>query len=106
MDLNAWLESTAWDKSYWSTVRAKATALKSDGCTGVADYLVWTCLEHDCHYRAHKMLDGTDIDKATADYIFRVRIQQGSPLGSLSPVSWIRWLGVSWLPAAQKAWNK
>jgi hypothetical protein len=109
-NLDAWLEQTAWDRVFWSNVKTKAAELKSDGCTGVTDWLVYTCEEHDNHYKLHVMLDGSTIDKATADYIFRVRIQQGSPLagmglGWLSPIAWIRWLGVRYLPAAQRAWD-
>lgn len=92
--LNAWLDETAWDKMYWSDVHLFANALGADGCTGVVDYLKWTCLEHDVHYRTHKMIGGEEIAKREADYIFRVRIQQGSGLGVCSPIAWIRWLGV------------
>ena len=103
-ELDKWLEDTAWDKLYWSDVHARAKELKSDGCTGVPDYLVWTCLEHDAHFRTHKMIDGTPIDFATANYVFRVRIEQGSGLGVFSPVAWWRWAGVSVF--GRKAWGK
>ena len=101
--LDQWLATTAWDKLYWSLVDEMANVLKSDGCTGVADYLRWTCLEHDIHFRTHKFLDGTPIDFGTANYIFRVRIQQGSGLGVMSPVSWWRWAAVQWFGG--KAWK-
>jgi hypothetical protein len=101
--MKLWLDHTAWDKLYWSDVRERAIELESDGCTGVPQWLIWTCWEHDIHYRTHKMLDGTMIDKRTADYIFRVRIQQGSGFGVLSPVSWWRWIGVRML--AKRAWE-
>lgn len=108
-ELDRWLEESAWDKRYWIEVRRRALALGSDGCSGVPDWLIWTCHEHDVHYRSRRMLDGRPIDKTTADYIFRVRIQQGSPLeawglGFLSPVSWWRWLGLK-TPCGEKAWN-
>lgn len=98
-----WLEATAWNKIYWSEIRTWANNLKSDGCTGVADWMVWACLEHDCHYRMHHDLKGNVLTKAEADYIFRVRMQQGSALGVLSPISWWRWAAVSVL--GRKAWN-
>lgn len=103
MNLDTWLKETAYDKLYWAAIYAVAKANHYDGCTGVPDWLVWTCLEHDLHYATAKMLDGTPIDKATADYIFRVRIQQGSGFGVFSPASWWRWLGVRWF--GTKAWN-
>jgi len=104
-DLDKWLADTAWDKVYWCDVEAKAKELKSDGCSGVPDFFFWTCKEHDCHYRLHTFLTGKKIDKQTADYILRVRIQQGSYFGAFSPMSWWRWLGVKCLPAAKRAWE-
>lgn len=97
-----WLANTAWDKHYWTMVAIRAAQLKSDGCTGVVDFYKWTCLEHDIHYRTHKTLFGTPISFETANYMFRVRIQQASKLGKLSPMSWIRWLGVTWF--GKQAW--
>lgn len=108
--LDKWLDDTSYDKLYWSEVRAKATVLKSDGCSGVPDWLVWTCWEHDIHTRTHKMVDGTEIDFETAAYVFRRRIQQGSPLppwmNFLSPSSWWRWGGVRFSPQSKRAWAK
>jgi hypothetical protein len=104
VSLDQWLEETAWDRIYWSDVRSRAQELKADGCSGVPDWMVWTCLEHDVHYRTHKTLNGTPITKTTSDYVFRVRIQQGSALGRFSPVSWWRWLGVKYL--GKKAWEE
>lgn len=102
--LDEWLAATAWNKIYWSRVKAHADRLQSDGCSGVPDYLWWTCLEHDIHYRTHQMLSGDVIDRETADYIFRVRIQQGSGFGRFSPVSWWRWAAVRLF--GEKAWRK
>lgn len=102
-DLDMWLEETAYDKPYWSDVKIVADALMSDGCTGAPDWLKWTCWEHDALYRRHCMIHGGKIDRATADYIFRRRIQQGSGFGRLSPVSWWRWAGVRLL--GSKAWS-
>lgn len=101
--MKGWLEKTAWDRVYWSDIRAKARELDADGCTGVPDWMVWTCLEHDVHYRTHHRLDGTPITRTEADQVFRVRIQQGSPFGRFSPVSWWRWLGVR--AFGSKAWK-
>ena len=104
--LDAWLEDTAWDKPYWIDVHKRALELNSDGCSGVPDWFVWTCHEHDVHYRQHRYLTGDEIDFNTANYILRVRIQQGSWFRQFSPVSWWRWLGVKYLPAAKRAWEK
>ena len=106
MNLDEWLEETAWSKPYWRDIKARATELNSDGCSGVPDWFGWTCLEHDVHYGTHCFLDGRKIDKETADFILRVRVQQGSYLGLFSPVAWIRWFGVRWFPQAQTAWDR
>ena len=99
-----WLEVTAWNRKYWALVAEQARELNSDGCSGVPDRYRWTCLEHDIHYRTRCFVRSIRaIDKETADYIFRVRIQQGSPFGCLSPISWVRWLGVRWF--GNKAWE-
>ena len=104
-DLDAWLKATAWDREYWSRVRDRALEINSDGCSGVPDWFVWTCYEHDVHYALHEMLSGLVIDFRTANYVLRVRIQQGSAFGRASPMSWWRWAGVKYLPAAKKAWE-
>ena len=51
--LNEWLEETAWDKDYWRNIGLTAEMLESDGCSGVPDWFIWSCLEHDVHYRTH-----------------------------------------------------
>lgn len=108
-NLRDWLKETAWDRIYWSELRARARELAADGCSGVPDWMVWTCLEHDVHYRTHRRLDGTAIDKTTADMILRVRMQQGSAWGMFYWRAWARWSGVAWLPVtsrkAQTAWD-
>lgn len=102
--LDGWADRTAYDKLYWSGVKEKAEDLCSDGCSGVPDWMIWTCWEHDYHYRTHESVEGWPIKKCEADYIFRRRIQQSSGFGRFSPVSWWRWLGVRFL--ATKAWNQ
>lgn len=105
--LKRWLEVTAWNKEYWSDVRQLANSLKADGCTGVADIFKWTCLEHDIHYRTHKLIYGQEIEKSEADYIFRIRIYQ-TPMSLVKYiVAWTRWLGVAvvFKSVSQKAWN-
>lgn len=104
-NLEKWLKDTAWDKLYWSDIETKSIELDSDGCSGVPDIFVWSCMEHDCHYRTHRFLWGEEITKEQADYIFRVRIQQCHMSLLKWPISWIRWLGLKYLPAAQTAWD-
>lgn len=41
------LTSPSSDAAYWAWVRAEAAAIDSDGCTGVADWNLDCCLEHD-----------------------------------------------------------
>lgn len=105
-DLTRFLQSTAWDRVYWSDIRLWADMLKSDGCTGVPDWMLWTCLEHDCHYRSHHLsplYGGQPLGKAEADYILRVRMQQSSAWGVFYWRSWVRWAGV-WA-FGRKAWS-
>ena len=104
-DLDTWLEGTAWNKPYWIDVHKRALELNSDGCSGVADWYIWTCHEHDIHYRTHKTLYDDSLTFDEANYILRVRIQQGSNFGVCSPMAWWRWLGVQYLPAARRAWD-
>lgn len=104
LDLKRWLKDTAWHRLYWSKVRERAKALDSDGCSGVPDWMIWTCYEHDIHYRTHRFLDGKEITRAKADRIMRVRMQQGSAWGVLYWRSWARWIGVRLFGA--NAWNK
>lgn len=105
--LDKWIEETAWDKPYWSDVHTIALALNSDGCSGVPDTFVWSCLEHDVHYRRHRFICGSAISKAQADYVLRRRIQQTQMSLIKWPLSWIRWLGVAVIfrGVAQRAWD-
>lgn len=84
------------DDAYWARVRAAAAALQSDGCTGVADIHLDCCHEHDIAYSTGRTVEGTPITKYDADAMFRRCIQARSPYGRYSPLSWWRWLGVTW----------
>lgn len=79
---------------YWIAVRARARELGSDGCSGVLDFYLDSCLEHDIHYRTHCWLDGTPITRRKADKRFRNVIQSRSWFGSYSPMAWWRWAGL------------
>jgi len=102
------IERTSWDEVYWSRMDRRALELKSDGCTGVPDTYLYSCKEHDIHTRTHKTLSGDSITFDQAAYCIRRRVQQGSVLGLLSPISWLRWLGVAvifrW--KAKQAWGE
>ena len=92
------------DDTYWLSIREKALALKSDGCTGVPDFYLDACLEHDVHYRTHHWLDGEPIFKSEADERLRRVIQARSFLGIFSPLSWWRWAAVKCFGGT--AWEK
>lgn len=82
------------DTTYWQ--RLKEWALPhSDGCTGVPDFHVECCWEHDYHFRKGTTLDGEPITFAEANAEFRRCIQSRSRLGRFSPMSWWRWVGVT-----------
>ena len=105
--LDKFIDTTAWDKPYWIDIRALATNLDADGCSGVPDTFVWSCLEHDVHYRTHKFVYGAVITKREADYILRRRVQQTQMSILKWPISWIRWFGVAVIfrRVSQDAWD-
>ena len=74
--------------------RRRAAEIKSDGCTGVLDWRVDCCYEHDVYYHDGRDLDGTPISRAEADRRFRLCNQARSPFGVWSPFAWWRWAGV------------
>ena len=92
--IDKFLESTRLNPTYWAYVKKVAHKLGSDGCTGGTQFFRAACLEHDIHYRTKRFLTGVSIDKDTADYIFRRRMQQKSIFRKFSPMSWWRWVGV------------
>lgn len=83
------------DDEYWVTVRSRARELESDGCTGVPDFYLEACLEHDIHWRTGHTLRGGRLTTRQANLRFRLVMQDRSPLGFLSPMSWWRWVVVS-----------
>ena len=80
---------------YWGRVRWVAKEMGSDGCTGVADWHLDACYEHDLHWRTGLTLDFKPITTAQANRRFRLVIQSRSWCGRLSPLSWLRWIGVT-----------
>ena len=89
-------------EEYWQRVRERAAELGSDGCSGVPDFYLDCCLEHDIHYRTGYRLDGTRLTREDADTQLRQCIQARSTFGRLSPMAWWRWAGVRLF--GQRAW--
>lgn len=81
-------------EEYWQAVRKRAKELHSDGCSHAKDWYLDCCLQHDIAYRQGCSVDGTPMTRTHADAQFRHCIQQRSPLGRCSPMSWVRWTGV------------
>lgn len=79
---------------YWTRVQERAKELGSDGCTNVTELYHSCCLEHDIAYRTGMDVNGTVVSRRHADAEFRRCMQSRSPLGRISPISWIRWIGV------------
>lgn len=82
------------NEDYWCRVRARAKALGSDGCTGVPDWYLDCCLEHDVHERTGMDVNGQAISVAENDARFRECIRQRSRLSWYSPLSWAYWSGL------------
>jgi hypothetical protein len=93
---NTWIDKVPPEASdYWRQVRFVANRLQSDGCTGVADIYLDACLEHDIHWRLGTTIYSVPITTAQANRRFRKVIQSRSRLGRFSPISWVRFLGVT-----------
>lgn len=82
------------DEKYWALVRQRAKELGSDGCTGVVDFYLDCCLEHDIAYRTKADIYGLSRTNREADRDFRYCVQSRSPFGVLSPMAWWRWAGL------------
>ena len=82
------------DDIYWARVRTKAKELNSDGCTGVIDFYLDCCLEHDIAYRTGATVDGKARTHRQADEDFRHCVQSRSYFGTFSPMAWWRWAGL------------
>ena len=80
---------------YWALIRHRAECLGSDGCTGVPDFYLEACLEHDIHWRTGRTLYGQTISTRQSNTRFRWVIQDRSLFGVFSPLSWWRWAAVS-----------
>ena len=81
---------------YWGWVKSWAKT-HSDGCTGVPDWYVEACHEHDYHFRYGATLFQDPITFDEANTRFRKAIQMRSRLRWFSPLSWVRFAGVTYL---------
>lgn len=80
------------EPDYRMGVRQRAAELGSDGCTGVPDWYVIACLDHDIAYRTHATIGREPLTRAEADQRLQWAIQHESPLGRFSPMAqWRRW---------------
>lgn len=71
-----------------------ATAIKSDGCTGVPEFHHNCCVVHDLGYRFQIDPWGQAVSRAQVDAALRRCHQAESVFGRFSPMSWWRWAGV------------
>jgi hypothetical protein len=94
------------DKTYWHVIKwwSENGDPKSDGCSGVKDWYVEACWEHDFHYRYGKTIYGDPITFDEANQRFRESMQMRSKLKRFSPLSWWRWAAVSYV--GRIAWEK
>lgn len=81
------------DRDYWDVIVVWGKKW-TDGCTGVKDWYVEACYEHDFHYTYRKTLWGDPLTRDEADSRFREQIQARSPFKRFSPMSWWRYLAV------------
>jgi hypothetical protein len=106
---------------YWDWIKTQAFGIKSDGCTGVRDFRLRCCYEHDLSYfygrcpqsaylawQADPKSDvwslAGKITRSEADARFRKCNQDLSPVGEESPMAWMRWIGVRL--GGWNAWRK
>jgi hypothetical protein len=92
------------NEQYVEKIRKRAEELGTNGCSGpTLQVYVDTCYEHDVHYRTHETLFKRTINRRQADSVLRERTQARSPFGSVSPISWWRWIALRAFGRA--AWN-
>lgn len=76
---------------YIAAVERKCAELGCDGCTGVPDFYLMGCLEHDIAYRTGRDPLGRRVTKAEADERLLWYVQNHSVFGRWSPMAWWRW---------------
>ena len=84
------------DPTYADQVRAEATRIKSDGCSGVTQAYWIVCAEHDISYATRKdFFTGLLITEEDADLMLKWGIQWHSWFGRWSPMAWWRYKALS-----------
>lgn len=84
------------DLHYFMEVINEGYHIKSDGCSGVPDFFLVVCVEHDIHYATHKdFYTGENITQEDADKYLKWGIQYHSWFGRWSPMAWWRYSALS-----------
>ena len=88
---------TRWkDAEYASEVRDMGRNMMSDGCSGVPDFYLIVCIEHDIHYATHMDFWTAEIIvQEDADKYLKWGIQHHSWFGRWSPMAWWRYRTLS-----------
>ena len=98
------------DPTYADQVRAEATQIKSDGCSGVTQAYRVVCEEHDISFAFHAdFFTGLPITEEEADLMLKWGIQWHSWFGRFSPMAWWRYRGLSTvhgLGLGRRAWAR
>ena len=84
---------TRWqDSDYASEVSDAGRNMMSDGCSGVPDFYLIVCTEHDIHYATHMDFWTAEIIvQEDADKYLKWGIQYHSWFGRWSPMAWWRY---------------
>jgi len=91
-----WENPPSYGVDYADLVREEANQIRSDGCSGVADFYEIVCFEHDIHYATHRCFYlGDVLTQEDADRYLRWGIQYHSFLGRWSPMAWWRYWALS-----------
>ena len=107
--------------NYLTWLRAEASEIDADGCTGVTGARRECCRQHDVEFfygkdahHAYRLMkrgvsdywqQANPIDFDTANAKFRRCLQARSCFGQYSPLAIWRWLGVKFLPKSRNAWK-
>lgn len=97
------------DPKYAEAVRKKAIEIKADGCSGVPDFFLVICDEHDIHYATHvDFYTKNPIKQEDVDQMLQWGIQHFSWFGRWSPMAWWRYKALSskhGLGLGKKSWE-
>ncbi|KKL79556.1 hypothetical protein LCGC14_2013650 [marine sediment metagenome] len=94
--IERWENPPAYGVDYANQVRSAAKDILSDGCSGVFDWFLLVCQEHDWHYSYHKCLyTNAPLTQEDADRYLMWGIQYFSSFGRCSPMAWWRYTALS-----------